>query len=80
MKFNQRFARTTLLSTISLLSVGLGTAAHAQTTPAADDVAIEENPAEIIVTASKREKTLQDTPISVAVTSADTIKRRRCAI
>ncbi len=75
MNTNQRFARTALLSTISLLSVGLGTAAHAQTQPAAEDVVAEENPAEIIVTASKREKTLQDTPISVAVTSADTIKR-----
>ena len=75
MKSNQRFARTALLATISLLSVSLGTAAHAQTAPAADDVVAEENPAEIIVTASKREKTLQDTPISVAVTSADTIKR-----
>jgi iron complex outermembrane recepter protein len=52
--------------------------ALAQTTPAAeapqaDDASIESE--EIIVTASKREKTLQDTPISVAVASKQQIEQ-----
>lgn len=35
----------------------------------------QDNSGEVIVTASKRETTLQDTPISVSVTSAETIQR-----
>ncbi|MFM5884968.1 MAG: TonB-dependent receptor [Novosphingobium sp.] len=74
---SERFVRVALLSTIGMLSMGVATAAHAQEqTPATDAAAADEEVAgEIIVTASKREKTLQDTPISVSVTSADTIKR-----
>jgi iron complex outermembrane recepter protein len=52
--------------------------ALAQTTPAAeapqaDDASIESE--EIIVTASKREQTLQDTPISVSVTTGEAIQQ-----
>ena len=49
---------------------GPPTATDPATTSVEDD-----NSGDVIVTASKRELTLQDTPISVAVTSAETIER-----
>ena len=51
----------------------LGQTAPAATTPQADDASNEGE--EIIVTASKREQTLQDTPISVAVASKQQIEQ-----
>lgn len=76
-----RFGRTVLLTTISLFSMTLAGAAAAQEQPVASDSVASDTAVAgseegmIIVTASKREKTLQDTPISVSVTTADTIKR-----
>ena len=70
-----------LLGGCSLLAVAMP--AFAQTPPATppsqtggqtDDGGTIRND-DIIVTASKREQTLQDTPISVAVTGAETIER-----
>jgi iron complex outermembrane receptor protein len=71
-------ARFTLLAGVATLAFpGL---AHAQdtttTAPAdtsADDVSNTGN--EIIVTATKREQTLQETPVAVSVTTAETIER-----
>jgi iron complex outermembrane recepter protein len=58
------------------LALFISTPALAQTAPAepqADDADVEAE--EIIVTASKREQTLQDTPISVAVASKQQIEQ-----
>ncbi|MDB5704124.1 MAG: TonB-dependent receptor [Sphingomonas bacterium] len=53
----------------------------AQTNPAtpapAQDQAVPDDSDDIIVTAAKREQTLQDVPISVAVTGAETIEKAR---
>lgn len=56
--------------------------AFAQTAPADDQAATPAEAAapaedfgEVVVTASKREQTLQDVPISVSVTSADTLEK-----
>ena len=63
----------------SVVALALATPALAQTAtePSAATVTsadtIEEN--EVVVTASKRQQTLQDTPIAVSVTSAATIER-----
>ena len=74
MKLANRAVRTAMLSTISIASFGLGTVAYAQNeAPQAEEAAEDENV--IIVTATKREQTLQDVPISVSVTSAETIER-----
>lgn len=71
MKLSHHLFRSALLSTISISSFGFCSSAMAQGGADAeyrsDDV--------IIVTASKREQTLQDTPISVSVTSAEAIER-----
>ena len=77
MSKTERLARFTLLSSIAAMAMGTATVAHAQDQAGADSAAAaeDEQAGEIIVTASKREKTLQDTPISVSVTTADTIKR-----
>ena len=57
---------------VSALALALASPALAQVKPApADNTAIEE----IVVTATKREQTLQDVPISVAVTGQQTIER-----
>jgi iron complex outermembrane recepter protein len=62
----------------SAIAMIMAAPAAAQTAPAEKPQAAAEDSAdsgEIIVTASKRQTTLQDTPISVAVTSADTIQK-----
>jgi iron complex outermembrane recepter protein len=74
MKMAQRAVKAAMLSTISIASLGLGSVVHAQDETAqaeetSDDVDV------IIVTATKREQTLQDVPISVSVTSAESIER-----
>ncbi len=73
MKLGNHLLKTAMLSTISIASLSVGSAASAQdNTPQARDEA-DDNV--IIVTATKREQTLQDVPISVSVTSAETIER-----
>jgi outer membrane receptor protein involved in Fe transport len=63
-----------MLSTISIASLGFGTVAYAQDEAPQAEEAVEDDNV-IIVTATKREQTLQDVPISVSVTSAETIER-----
>ncbi len=77
MKIAKTVMRSAMLSTISIASLGLGSVAYAQDEAAADDAAEEEVFEEeaIIVTATKREQTLQDVPVAVSVTSADAIER-----
>ncbi len=77
MKIAKTFVRSAMLSTISIASLGMGSIAYAQDETAADDAMEEEAFEEdaIIVTATKREQTLQDVPVAVSVTSADAIER-----
>ena len=74
MKITHKIFKTAMLSTISVASLGLGTVAYAQDeAPQAEEAAEDENV--IVVTATKREQTLQEVPISVSVTTAETIER-----
>ena len=79
MKITNTLFRAAMLSTISVASLGLGSAVFAQQDPQSESDPAEEEVAEddnvIIVTATKREQTLQEVPISVSVTTADTIER-----
>jgi len=59
----------TYLLAASAMTIALTTSAHAQDQTAADD----EAPAEIVVTAQKREQRLQDVPVAVSVISGDAI-------
>jgi len=51
--------------------------AMAQTTPPPPPAASDDYSNDIVVTATKREQTLQDVPISVSVTGAETVERAR---
>jgi iron complex outermembrane recepter protein len=75
MKVAKTIMRSAMLSTISIGSLGLGSVAYAQdeAAPQAEDEEFAEDA--IIVTATKREQTLQDTPVAVSVTSAEAIER-----
>ncbi|MFM5929370.1 MAG: TonB-dependent receptor [Novosphingobium sp.] len=74
--------RIVLLGTAAVASLALPTVAFAQSAPA-DEEAQAAPPAqeavgegnEIVVTATKREQTLQDVPVAVSVTTAETIER-----
>ena len=69
----QRPLRKHLLTSVAATATFLGaTGAMAQEADS-DGYALEE----IIVTASKRQQTLQETPIAVSVTGADTIEKAR---
>ena len=73
MKLGNHLLKAAMLSTISIASLSVGSAAFAQdNTPQASDEA-DDNV--IIVTATKREQTLQEIPVAVTVTSAETIER-----
>lgn len=77
MKVANHIFKTVLLSTISVASLGLGTIAHAQDAAPADETNAKGqfDDDDIIVTATKREQTLQDVPVAVSVTSAQSIER-----
>ena len=73
MKLGNHMLKAAMLSTISIASLSVGSAAFAQdNTPQASDAA-DENV--IIVTATKREQTLEEVPVAVSVTSAASIER-----
>lgn len=70
----------TLLGSAAVLALALPAAAQAQAAqeeaqPAADAPAGDAFGNEIVVTATKREQTLQDVPVAVTVTTAETIER-----
>ncbi len=73
MKLGNRVFKTAMLSTISIASMGLASTAYAQDEAPQAEEAADENV--IIVTATKREQTLQEIPISVSVTSGETIEQ-----
>lgn len=74
MKIRNRTMKAVMLSTISVASLGFGTVAFAQDqAPQAEEA--DEDSNVIIVTATKREQTLQEIPISVSVTSGEAIER-----
>ena len=73
MKLGNHLLKAAMLSTISIASLSAGSVAYAQdTAPQASDE-VDDNV--IIVTATKREQTLQEIPVAVTVTSAETIER-----
>lgn len=73
MKFGNHLLKAAMLSTISIASLSVGSAAFAQdNAPQASDEA-DDNV--IVVTATKREQTLEEVPISVSVTTAESIER-----
>lgn len=75
--------KSALLSAVALVALSVPYGAHAQSTEdqiSGDDQGVfDENPSDranvIIVTASKRETTLAETPIAVSVTDSDTIEQ-----
>jgi iron complex outermembrane receptor protein len=73
---NSALIKSALLASIAVSGIAAA-AANAQDSAAAPvaTVAADHSDAEIIVTASKRAATLQDTPISVAVTTAASIEQ-----
>ena len=72
MKLGNHLLKAAMLSTISIASLSAGSVAYAQdNTPQASDE-VDENV--IIVTATKREQTLQEVPVAVTVTTAETKK------
>lgn len=74
MKITNRIFKTAMLSTISVASLGFGSVAYAQDeAPQAEEATEDEDV--IIVTATKREQTLQEVPISVSVTSGETLEQ-----
>ncbi len=73
MKLGNHLLKAAMLSTISIVSLSAGSVAYAQdNTPQASDE-VDENV--IIVTATKREQTLEEVPVAVSVTSAAAIER-----
>ena len=74
MKSGNRVLKAAMLSTISIASLGMGSIVYAQDeTPQAEEAAVDEDV--IIVTATKREQTLEEVPVAVSVTSAAEIER-----
>ncbi len=74
MKITSTLFKAAMLSTISVASLGIGSAAYAQDeAPQAEEEAVDEDV--IIVTATKREQTLEEVPVAVSVTSAAEIER-----
>jgi iron complex outermembrane recepter protein len=73
MKSGSHVLRAAMLSTISIASLGLGSAAYAQDASPQTGNTLDDTV--IIVTATKREQTLQEIPVAVSVTSAAAIER-----
>jgi outer membrane receptor protein involved in Fe transport len=74
MKLGNHLLKAAMLSTISIASLSVSSAAFAQdSTPQAEET--EDNSNVIIVTATKREQTLQEIPISVSVTTGETLEQ-----
>jgi len=79
MKFNtfgrNATVRTALLAGAAALVLPAAAQAQDADTDAEDTTAAPANNNVIVVTATKREQTLQETPVAVSVTSAETIER-----
>jgi iron complex outermembrane recepter protein len=73
MKFGNHLLKAAMLSTISIASLTIGSAAFAQDTAPQATEEVDEDV--IIVTATKREQTLEEVPVAVSVTSAAAIER-----
>jgi hypothetical protein len=74
MKSGNRVLKRAMLSTISIASLGMGSIAYAQDeAPQAEEAAVDDDV--IIVTATKREQTLQEIPVAVTVTTAEDIEK-----
>jgi iron complex outermembrane receptor protein len=74
------FKKKTCRALVSASSIALGIwagAASAQTSPATDGVQQEDNVADIVVTANKREQRLNDVGLTVSVLSAENLKTRQ---
>jgi iron complex outermembrane recepter protein len=73
---HMRISRLALSCLASVSIAALATSAFAQTAPATPPAAEDDGGVEVvIVTATKRETTLQSIPVAVSVTSADTIAK-----
>lgn len=72
MRTGRIIAKAALMSGISMATIGMASTAQAQDAETAEDAADD---GVIIVTATKREQTLKETPVSVSVTSAETIEQ-----
>lgn len=76
-------ARIALYGSVAVIGLAIPSVAFAQTAPSNEaqpatdraPAADEQTGNEIIVTATKREQTLQSTPVAVSVTTAETIER-----
>jgi iron complex outermembrane recepter protein len=77
MKVTSKLIKAAMLSSISIVSLSFSTAVHAQAAPVAPVTEEKEeySDTDIIVTATKREQTLQETPVAVTVTSAADIQK-----
>ncbi|MFC4292430.1 TonB-dependent receptor [Sphingorhabdus arenilitoris] len=82
MKIAHRVLKGAMLSTISIAALGAGNIAYAQNNAPADENAEDQaddnsgfGENDIVVTATKREQTLQEIPVAVTVTSAESIEK-----
>jgi iron complex outermembrane recepter protein len=79
MKITNRMLKAAMLTSISTGAIGFSTTAYAQAeSPAKEAAPAQGEPGEnepLIVTATKREQTLQSVPVAVSVTSAAAIER-----
>ena len=75
MKVANRMLKAFMLTTISAGALGFSSAAFAQAESPTDEAATATEDEPIIVTATKREQTLQSVPVAVSVTTAAAIER-----
>lgn len=80
-KFSNRLAlrRMALLATAAYSVLGVATPAHAQSTDDAPSTEQVRQLEQVVVTASRREQTVQDTPIAVSAYSGEKLDRERVA-